>query len=112
MASVVVTVPSLLPLTTLRIGVLSEVGGSRSYWTVACTPANHERSGRGQPRFQPEKRSIMNNDAFATQIRDLILQLLQEGSRYKIDEWKTSMNPIEFGVLSWTLGAFYWGDGL
>lgn len=55
---------------------------------------------------------IMNTDALATQIRDLILQLLGEGARYRVDEWKTSMNPVEFGVLSWTLGAFYWDERL
>ncbi|HYI92403.1 MAG TPA: hypothetical protein VEX68_02570 [Bryobacteraceae bacterium] len=52
----------------------------------------------------------MNNDASANQMSDLILQLLPDGSIFKIDEWKTSMNPIRFGVLSWTLGAFYWSE--
>ncbi|HYO83798.1 MAG TPA: hypothetical protein VES20_20515 [Bryobacteraceae bacterium] len=52
----------------------------------------------------------MHNDAFTNQVRELVLQLLQESGRYNIDDWKTCLNPIEFGVLSWTLGAFYWGE--
>ncbi len=52
----------------------------------------------------------MHHEESSIQLNDLILQLLPEWSRYKIDEW-IFVNPIEFGVLSWTLGAFYWSEG-
>lgn len=53
----------------------------------------------------------MNDLAFETQVRELILQLLpKDGSGCTTDEWKTCMNPVRFGVLSWTIGAFYWSE--
>lgn len=52
----------------------------------------------------------MPNEAFASQILSFIQQLTNDDSKYQIDDWKTSMNPIQFGVLSWTLGAFYWSE--
>lgn len=51
----------------------------------------------------------MKGEEFTAQIREAILQLLQEGTRHRIEDWAL-MNPIEFGVLSWTIGAFYWSE--
>jgi len=51
----------------------------------------------------------MNPYASDSQLSDLILQLFPEWTESKIDRW-TFVNPIEFGVLSWTLGAFYWSE--
>jgi hypothetical protein len=52
---------------------------------------------------------IMNPYAAGSQLTDLILQLLPEWTESKIDRW-TFVNPIEFGVLSWILGAVYWSE--
>lgn len=51
----------------------------------------------------------MKSEELISQISEVILQLLQEGTRHRIEDWAL-MNPIEFGVLSWTIGAFYWSQ--
>jgi hypothetical protein len=54
----------------------------------------------------------MADNLFAGEINDLILRLVHKRSTYHIEEWSNSLTPVEFGILSWHLGAFYYYDPL